>query len=107
MGSVVSGFTVFDALIELREFGCLTLAWDQHPIFPFANVRFPDVGKERTHGIKIVRSDGIEFVIVALGAADSLAEPNGADSADAIGEHAGFVVLCLRAAFFCSQKQTI
>jgi hypothetical protein len=44
---------------------------------------------------------------VALGARGCLAEPHGSDSADTVGQIAGFVVLGLCATFLCGEEETV
>ena len=46
-------------------------------------------------------------MVVALRAAGRLAQPRRPDGADAVGQHAGFVVLRLRAAFLGAEQQPV
>ena len=44
-----------------------------------------DVGEERAHGVEVARAEGIELVVVALGAAQGRAKPCGRHRPYSIG----------------------
>ena len=66
-----------------------------------------DVGEERAEGEEIALGEGVELVVMALGAAGGLAEPGGPDRPDAVVEHTLLVILGLRPAFLGRQQQSV
>src|SRR3954453_14628822 len=79
--------------------GLLSVRHD-HSVFPFSDDPFFDIGEKRAHGVEVARGDGVELMIVALRATDSLTEPDRSDRSHSVCEHAGFVIFRLGAPFF-------
>ena len=78
-----------------------------HPVAHPADARLGDVGEERAERIEVAGRDGVELVVVALGAAGRLTEPHGAHGSYPVGEHPRLVVLGLRAPFLGREQKAI
>ena len=98
---------IFDRLDVAGQFGCLLCIGHEHARFAGANDGLIHIREKRTHRIEIPGGNGIEFVIVALGAADGLAEPDRAHCAHAIREITRLVILGLGTAFFRGEQQAV
>ena len=94
-------------LPEPLQFARLVGVRHQHAGLAGADDRLLHVREDRAHGVEIFLRDRVELVVVALRAADRLAEPDGADGADAVGQVACLVVLGLGAAFFGGEEQPV
>jgi len=96
-----------DSQAKAFEFLLLLVVQYDHAGLAAADDRLLQIGKEGAQRVEISQRGRIELVIVTLAAAQRLAEPHRADGADAIGQHAGFIVLGLCPAFLGRQQQTI
>ena len=76
-------------------------------IIILVNAPLPDVREERLHRIKILRREGIEFVVVAFATSHRRAEPGRGHRAHAVGRVLGQILLGLRAAFASHHIETI
>ena len=80
---------------------------DREAFFASPDDRFLDVAKECSEAVEVLHGDRVVFVVMALRAGDGLTEPDRADGPNAIGQHAGFVVLVLCATLFGAEDQAI
>ena len=78
-----------------------------HPGLACGDDAFLDIGKEGAKGVEVTRRNRVELVVVALRASGSLAEPDGANCADTVGQITGFVVLGLGAAFLGGKQEAV
>jgi hypothetical protein len=78
-----------------------------HAVFALADDGFLDVCKKGTESIEVAGRDGIEFVIMTLATTCRLTHPCSTDGTHTICQHAGFIVLRLRTAFFSGKQQAI
>ena len=80
---------------------------NRHPGLACGDDAFLNICKKGTEGVEVTRRDRVKFVVVALSAGGCLAEPDGSDGADTIGQIAGFVVLGLCAAFLGGEEEAV
>ncbi len=66
-----------------------------------------DVGEERGERIEVTESVGVVFMVVALGAADGGAHPDGGEVTDAVGGIDGDVFFGLEAAFVGGLEEAV
>ena len=66
-----------------------------------------DVGEKRFQRIKILRQEGVEFVVVAFAATERRPQPGAAHIADALGDVLGEIFLGLHAPLGTHHAQTV
>ena len=86
MGTFELALEALGLVGQAGQFAGLGLGRHQHAVFAPADDRLLHIRKEGAHRVEIPGRDGIELVIVALGAPDGLTHPNRADGTDPIGE---------------------
>src|ERR1035441_4127533 len=106
-GRIVIPLSLRQCIAQTLQFERLLLVRQKHSRPTAADAWFVDVGEERAESIEIALLDGIKFMVVTLSATDGLAEPHGAHGAHTIGQHTGFVVFRLRAAFLRREDKPI
>ena len=100
-------FGVGDLSIHFGQGPLLIESGGGHAFVAFSESVFLNIGKESAERIKVAGGERIKLMVVALGATGGLSHPSGTDGADAIGDHSGFVVFGLGAAFFGGEDEAI
>ena len=96
-----------EALAQLVVTLLVAVVQHQHAVFAPTEDVLRDVGEEGPQGVEVALGEGIELVVVALGAAGGLPHPRRADRAHPVGHHAHFVVLGLRTTLLRGQQQAV
>jgi hypothetical protein len=80
---------------------------DGNALVAVADRAFLDVGEEGREAVEVLRGEGIELVVVALGAAERRAHPDARGVADAVGGGLRLVLPGLRAALFGREVELV